>query len=77
MNLRLFVLTVLFCFQQPEIGDFVLEKEECQDGNIPYLWRYKRGGLIQKYERMEEDGKVFYQNVLSVSNYVFAKVIMV
>ncbi|XP_060573912.1 bromodomain and WD repeat-containing DDB_G0285837-like, partial [Ruditapes philippinarum] len=53
----------------PEIGDFVLEKEECQDGNIPYLWRYKRGGLIQKYEQMEEDGKVFYQNVLSFSDW--------
>ncbi|XP_053384690.1 uncharacterized protein LOC123536119 [Mercenaria mercenaria] len=54
---------------EPEVGDFVLEKAECKDGNIPFLWRYKRGGLIQKYERMEEDGKVFYQNVLSFSDW--------
>lgn len=45
----------------------MLEKAECRHGNIPFLWRYKRGGLIQKYERIEEDGKVFYQNVLNVS----------
>lgn len=54
---------------EPDVGDFVLEKAACKDGRIPYLWRYKRGGLIQKYERKVEDGKTFYQNVLSFSDW--------
>ncbi|XP_052800345.1 uncharacterized protein LOC128231491 [Mya arenaria] len=54
---------------EPTIGDFLLEKAECPDGSIPFLWRYKKGGLIQKFERKEEEGKVFYENIMSYSDW--------
>ncbi|XP_052222636.1 uncharacterized protein LOC127838716 isoform X1 [Dreissena polymorpha] len=54
---------------QPNSGDFLIEKEECKDGNIPFLWRFKNDGLIQKYEKKEENGKVFYQNTNNFSDW--------
>ena len=50
-------------------GDFVLEREECKDGKIPFLWRKGRSDLMQKYSRREENGKIYYENILSVSMY--------
>ncbi|KAL4225547.1 protein of unknown function (DUF4211) [Mactra antiquata] len=54
---------------EPSPGDFVLEKSACKNGDVPYLWQYRKGGLIQKYERQIEDGNEVYVNVQSFSDW--------
>lgn len=44
-----------------------MEKEECKSGKIPFLWQKGKGDMLQKFERREANGKIFYEKVLRVS----------
>lgn len=47
---------------QPTVGDYLIDKNSIKDGLVPTIWLFKKGGIIQKYNRVEEDGELLYES---------------
>ena len=58
------VLNPLF---QPTVGDYLLEKASVKDGIAPIIWLFKKGGIMQKHNRVVEDGETLYESAKFVS----------
>lgn len=57
------LLKVLFIFQS---GEFIALRSELNE-MWPAIWRVDGKTLLQKYEPFEENGKVLYRNISTVS----------
>ena len=60
-------LTVLPTLFQPTVGDYLLEKAVVKDGIAPIIWLFKKGGIMQKHNRVVEDGETLYESAKFVS----------
>ena len=52
---------------QPTVGDYLLEKASVKDGIAPIIWLFKKGGIMQKHNRVVEDGETLYESAKFVS----------
>ena len=44
-----------------------MDKSTVKDDLVPTIWLFKKGGIIQKYNRTEENGEVVYESAQWVS----------
>lgn len=60
------LIIYIYLLQYLQSGEFVAIKSELNE-MWPAIWRVDGKTLLQKYEPFEENGKVLYRNISTVS----------
>lgn len=71
---KLLQFNLIIFFVYFKSGEFVAIKSELNE-MWPAIWRVDGKTLLQKYEPFEENGKVLYRNISTVSIYFLKNII--